>query len=319
MKLYLRKALVLIGPLALCYLLATTDWHAVSSLIKKGNKMLFLLAVCSIIPTVFFRALRWRLLARNETTLSLSEAISIYSYGIFVGVATPGRLGELIKIAHLKNRGVETVPATSITIVDRLFDMAALLFFGCLAIPTFAPDILYANTSYPSSKVSLMLLLGGGVLTLFSIFFILNYFRKYLLRSKRLTRIYETLEKSLNCLSIKSASVATLLTIVAWLLNYLAFYLANLSLNLGFSFIEISSMAAISSFIALLPISTMGIGTRDAALVWLLAKQGIPKEHALLLSFSFLSLSLLLGLICGLSLFSRAARLNRTVAPIRTT
>jgi uncharacterized membrane protein YbhN (UPF0104 family) len=101
-----------------------------------------------------------------------------------------------------------------------------------------------------------------------------------------------------------------LITGVSWVINYFGTYLFGVSMGLNIGYFEMMSLSAVCSLIALVPISVLGVGTRDAALVLLLARWGGTSSDAIALSTLFLSLNVVTGLACTLSLFTPAANLN---------
>ena len=76
--------------------------------------------------------------------------------------------------------------------------------------------------------------------------------------------------------------------------------------------IELAGISALASLVTLLPISVLGAGTRDLALIVLLAPYGIGRVEALALSTLFLALALANAFMCLPTLFVRAARLDRS-------
>ena len=97
------------------------------------------------------------------------------------------------------------------------------------------------------------------------------------------------------------ATRAVLLTIASWAITYAANYCFSRSLGLPLSFFEMAGISAVCSLVASLPVSIAGAGTRDAALIAILAGYGIGSAKAVALSTLMLSTVLFAGSICALA------------------
>ena len=98
-----------------------------------------------------------------------------------------------------------------------------------------------------------------------------------------------------------TAALVVALTAVSWAITYAANYLYCSSLGLPVGYLEIAAISALCSLIAALPISIAGAGTRDAALIAILAPLGIAPAEAVALSALMLSNVLFVGAVCALS------------------
>jgi uncharacterized membrane protein YbhN (UPF0104 family) len=92
-----------------------------------------------------------------------------------------------------------------------------------------------------------------------------------------------------------------LLTAVSWGVTYGANYCFGLSLGLPLSYFEMAGISAVCSLVASMPISIAGAGTRDAALIAILAGYGIGSAEAVALSTLMLSNVLFAGGVCSLA------------------
>jgi uncharacterized membrane protein YbhN (UPF0104 family) len=97
------------------------------------------------------------------------------------------------------------------------------------------------------------------------------------------------------------AAGAALLTVVSWAVTYAANYCFGLSLGLPLSYFELAGISAVCSLVASLPISIAGAGTRDAALIAILAGYGVGSAKAVALSTLMLSNVLFAGAVCSLA------------------
>ncbi len=82
---------------------------------------------------------RCRLLVSLESTISLTDAIQVVVLGYAVNNLLPARLGEFFRAGLLSERtGLPYVQTLTVTVLERIFDGLALLFFlaiACLIFP----------------------------------------------------------------------------------------------------------------------------------------------------------------------------------------
>ena len=72
--------------------------------VSKVNPWYLATAVILNIPMVFLKSWRWHyLLKMQEVDYGLRQAFPAYFSGIYLGLATPGRLGELSRVFYLTN------------------------------------------------------------------------------------------------------------------------------------------------------------------------------------------------------------------------
>jgi len=84
-----------------------------------------------------------------------------------------------------------------------------------------------------------------------------------------------------------------ILTIVIWLLKFVALFLLSKALRIDIPLWFVLSIGAIGVIVSLLPLSVSGLGTRDAVFIFLLSFYGIPAECGVALSFLFLTYGIL--------------------------
>jgi hypothetical protein len=275
----------LLGIFLLGILIWRLDLATIINLLKSSIWQLILLAVFLNIPMIFIKATRWWYLMRTQSIVyPLSQSFLGYLSSIFVGLLTPGRLGELTKALYItSNNRITMGQALSSVLADRLFDLSALLIVGGVALASII------NFSVWQGWVGVITVAGGLTFTLLLLlteqgFSLLKTFVAPLGKSMAHLFmpggwIFDT-RAGLKQFSILTISIAGMLTALAYLIFFGQCYLLALSLKLPLSFMSTSSATALGSLVSLLPISISGIGTRDAAIVAYLGTYGIPPEKA---------------------------------------
>jgi uncharacterized membrane protein YbhN (UPF0104 family) len=88
-------------------------------------------------------------------------------------------------------------------------------------------------------------------------------------------------------------------TVAAYGLMFVQCWLIARSLGIPLGLGAVAGLMALANLAAFLPISILGVGTRDAVLVALFAHLGLPAEQAVALSFGFLVLNNLVATAAG--------------------
>ncbi len=183
---------------------------------------------------------------------------------MFLGIATPGKLGEAMKIPALISRGLTLKSATGITILDRLMDIAILGLLG-----------IWAIGSLISVKLAGLVLVSVILLGLIA----------FVLRKLTL--------KLLPQIDTNSWARAIALTIINWAVYFLQLWILATGFGLSINpqiFVAIMTLVGI---ISILPIAPAGLGTRDAALLLFFGSLGISAEKTIAFSFTIFALTII--------------------------
>lgn len=279
----------LLGLLLFGALLWQTDIFASINAIKASVWQIILLAVMLNGPMVFVKTVRWWYLMRQQNIhYPVSKSFLAYFGGIFIGFLTPGRLGELIRTAHVSAESrVSLGRAFSSVLADRLFDLFALVAVGSVAL------ISVTRLNVWQSWAGIVFLVGGLALILFLLVTDKGFELTQILGSpvgQRWARLFAPgswlidMRSGLRQLSGLAILNAVALTSIAYAIFFGQCYLLALALALPATFASVSYAVALGNLITMLPISVSGIGTRDAAIVAYLGIVGVPSEIALAFS-----------------------------------
>tara|TARA_Y100001980_G_C14547228_1_gene327672 strand:- start:1921 stop:2625 length:705 start_codon:yes stop_codon:yes gene_type:complete len=206
---------------------------------------------------------------------------------LYIGFVTPGRLGEFVKVIYVKNdKNVSYGKGFSSVLIDRFFDFVLLILLSIIGIW----KLKMINYS---SEVIIVIFLAlvlctFGFLYKKSVFLFLRDF----LFIKRLNNIFPNAKSNYNdfkkgiyqIISYKLIIVFSI-TSVSYVFLVFQSYELILSMGLFIDLISITFFMAISSLVALLPISFSGLGTREAALIFLFSHINFSPENAIIFSF----------------------------------
>lgn len=296
----------ILGLVLLAILIWKIDFHRVLTLMQSANPTLVLVAVALNIPQIGLKAFRWRRLLKSQNiSYPLSSAMLSYFGSIFVGLLTPGRLGEFIKAWHVHHDcKVPTARAFSSVLADRLFDLYALLLFGGAAL---------LSKTVGHQATTLAVFAGAAVALILPLAAFLHegVFAKIRNIGAGLGKVGAKLFSEgswlLNLRSgLKELSTAAVLgsigiTVCAYALFFLQCYLLALSVHLNAGFLQTSFAVALGSLVTLIPISISGLGTREAAVVAYLGSVGVSADaslgYSLLVFVTFYVAGALFGIV----------------------
>lgn len=286
-------------------ILTQIDISETIEIVLKINKILFLSAVALVFPLVFIKALRWKyLMSLQNIKYSIMDSFVMYCSAMYIGLITPGRLGEFTKIAYLKRDGYSIGKSLFSATFDRLSDLIFLIMFG------YAGILLLKNLFKEQIMFLSIFILIPIILLIFVIIkkdFVKKVLGKmfYLLIPGRYKKSFKSglydFRKELRLLNKKSILLIALFTIASWMFYYAETYFLAMSLGMNISFGYLAVTVTIAGFITLIPVSISGIGTRDLTLIILLSPLGVGKEAAISLSILILLMSIfgaIIGYIC---------------------
>jgi hypothetical protein len=237
---------------------------------KNINLVYFAISLLFFVPQTYVSARRWQLILNTQCVISLWKSVSLILASSTLNVILPSKVGDFAKALFLRRSdGLELSKGFSLTFIEKTLDVAGLcvvLLVGALFIPN-------SNSTVSLSMVFSFFVIGVAI-------FMFSYDMRKLKLNWLASKV--GVEKRLNAfLDEWQESVSTqrrdkqrfiiilCLSIFLWFLHIGQVYLFFLSLNSAVSPIVVFAYVPLSIFVGLIPISFGGIGTRDAALIYL--------------------------------------------------
>ena len=278
----LLKLLRVFGVLVFIGILLRIDRLALLQAVTKANLLLITLALVSAFLSYGFKALRWHVLQHAAGLKpDLRASWRTYMIGIFLSVVTPGKVGDLGRAAYLKRAGSSLGLALAITLADRILDIVTIA-----ALAVMSAGWLWGPTAGLIAGASLLGILLVGFIAW-----------------KHGARIMQLFLRPAPLLfpHLRGESLLLLFvtTVFGWALYFLWAILLAYAIGITLPVSTLIAVITIAGIVALIPISPSGFGTRDAALVTLLAPYDISPESAVALGFLMFS-TILISAIPGL-------------------
>ncbi|MCB0278080.1 MAG: flippase-like domain-containing protein [Calditrichaeota bacterium] len=255
-----------IGIALIIYLVKTINEHQdIIPILQKVDEKWIFFAIIIMVPNILLQAWKWWILIRNvKSDLSFWSACGSTLGGMSLGILTPGRIGELGKGLFLDQ--VEKWQITGLALLDRVFNMAAIMIFGLIAYLYILKE-LYLASMFIYIPIALTIL----ILFVFFIYFLLNpeILRAAYNRFEQLHRFKEQTKlffSSLRTLKRRTVTQVLLISCLFQVVVGIQFYMLIVAFEPSLSFAEglVGSFSTVLTK-AVLPISIADLGIRETA------------------------------------------------------
>lgn len=297
-----KKIFRLVGIIILIIILSKVDFQKITAYFSNLNIMFFAVINLLILPALFIKSSRWRyLLHLQGINYSANDSFFSYLGGICAGIVTPGRIGETVKAIYLKQeKNISLSEGLASVFIDRFFDFYILVLLGSIGFFHF---LNIKNVRYD--------------VLVFLILFLFLF--PFLLFNKAFTErtgkiIYKSMISGLDQnffegqfksffsavkkIILQRVYLPFVLTILAYLLYFWQCYLLAHLASIDISYMTVMFFVSVANLVSIIPITILGIGTREASLIYLFSMHGLNAEGALVYSFLlFVSFYLISGLL----------------------
>jgi uncharacterized membrane protein YbhN (UPF0104 family) len=279
----------LVGIVLFLALIWRVDKRAVWKSLTSADLNLLTAGVLAQCAVLLSKGCRWHVLNEGQGNLAvfsrnLGQCLESYAIGVF----TPGRIGELIKMGHVAADGGSPVQAGLLVLAERAMDLGlfvvaagSALAFGLLAgvLPVFGVAIIVGGLAILS--VACGLLLHVGVVQRLAKFPGASRFIRF---GGRVTRHRHP---------VRMTSVVVLLSIAGTCAHFVSCHFLARSVSLQSPFLCTTGAMAIAGLLTLVPVTVLGLGTRELTLLYVLGDY--PESQVL----AFSALVLLVAQIGG--------------------
>lgn len=249
--------------------------------------------------TIHLKVVRWDALLRTRgIRYPLRRLWTAFSASLYLGLFTPGRLGDVLRIHYLRRDSqVPYAEGLATVVMDRICDLYVLSVFAALGIVRFhsviVGDIAYlAWSSLAASILAPLLVLVPGVAE-----------RAMRTISSRFGISRDTKDITLFLDSLRTQARASwgrilLLTIAAFLASSAQGWLVARAMGIHLDYDVVICLLALATLAGLLPITMSGIGLREALFLLIFPFLGYAAEQGVTFGLLvFVVIYIALGLI----------------------
>lgn len=276
------------------------DWREVQQALGQVRLLWVALVLAAMIGNVFLSALKWRtLLGIHGLSLPLGLLSRYYFTAMFLNNFLPTSIGgDAYRIYRTASASRGRSAAVVAVLMERLTGFAALLLLGYLG-----GIVTYARTGDAVSRLVVILGTAGILVAAAGCLALARPgARERLLRSRLLPSRLRPLTDRMGEYGRHPRKVALVaLLSVTFHVSVISYRLLLVhAAGASCSPSSLAVVVAVSSAVALLPISLNGIGLLDGSYVVLLTHYGVPEARALLVMLLIRLLHVPLTLIGGI-------------------
>lgn len=264
----MRHGAKAIGLALFLWLLARIDRQLLLTQLWHVDISLLIVSLMTLLLSYALKVIRWEMLiAAAGLPTGVRFAWETYNVGTFLGMITPGKVGEFGRVGYLHRAGMSVKKAIAVVFIDRLFDVAIIALLSIIAA--------YILFGLYWLMVGVSVFLLGSVAVTGSLF----WFRRMESTASHMSFLHLLFSRPKLLVALMALTVCSWLIYCAWSVLLLW------SMGVNVSLLPFMSAIIFAGIIALLPIAPSGLGTRDASLIWLLHPLGIGASQAVALSF----------------------------------
>ena len=258
------------GIILFIVVLFRVDLKEIWEHIRVVSPLFLILAILSQLVLLLVKGLRWnRMSDRKNDREAYLQSMGEFMESYAIGVITPGRLGELVKAGYQSTRS--GVFASGLRVMaERGLDVgffvmvagAALLFELLVTLPVMV-GYLVSGTGVLIFVATVLLFSSEGLVRL-------------------LKRLFGRFTVDFEKYDLSSTLSIIVLSLISNAFAFISCWFLALGLGMPLSVLGVSGGVAIAGLINILPITIMGLGTREVAFLFIFHE--LPVSQVLALS-----------------------------------
>jgi hypothetical protein len=285
---FFKKFMPVIGIILLLYIIYNVGTDKIITTFLKIAPLYVILAATLTIPRILIRNIAWqRILKLQKIHLSFIQSLKIFLIGYFYGSITPAYMGQLMRIPYMKDK---TKQPTGKLFINCIIETAVhtLSLYGMIVVGAFLV-IDYFPEALPLAIILLIsLLLFYGLFLKAERGEKIFHFLIKIFIPKKIKPMFTLFVNSFykDFPNVKKLIIPFLLGIPTWIIIYSQIYILGLSLDIEVPYFIFLMIYPIANLVAFIPITSAGLGTREATLVFLFSFFGMSPEKAVVISLA---------------------------------
>lgn len=244
-----------------------------------------------------FRFYRWWwLLNRAGYSFPIAKGVLSYLAG-FAYTATPGKVGELIRIRYFAKFGVPSECTFGAFVFERSCDLVAVLLLSLFIITD--SEFLLVAIGFVLVIVGSILLCALKPALLLSLEYYFDKLRIPLI-PKALAFLHVGISHCRSWFTIADIAMGLVMGLAAWSVVGLSFVYLQSHFTDSVPFLEALSIYPLSMLVGAASMIPGGVGSTEGAIMLLMGQYGVPVAVSLLLSIVIRISTLWFGILVGL-------------------
>jgi uncharacterized protein (TIRG00374 family) len=282
-------------------LLGYTFWRAdpreVWDVVKRATLLPLLVAAVLVIVDRAIMAYRWFVLLRPLEGRDLPPfkvILRIFFVSTFVGTFLPASIGgDAVRAYSLSNHKVPIADSMASVVVDRMLGVLSVLLMALLGL-TIARDLAASRAVLLALGITAMACLAAAVLIFSDTADRLAERLIARLPGNRVRRATSSLFGAIRRYSTHHGALGNVLlsSVAVQVLRVIQAYFLGVSIGMQQPLLTYFAFVPLILLIMFLPITANGIGTGQAAFLWLFSRVGTPHDEAFALSILFIALGI---------------------------
>jgi uncharacterized protein (TIRG00374 family) len=275
----------LLGIILFVFVLTRIDFASFLSLLSDVRIRFIVLALLLLVIEVMLRSFKWRLLVQIfDRNYPLKNAVSTYLIGYAFGAITPAKSGDVIKSVDLsRTTGMDMRISVSLAIFDKIVD--ASILFGLTLVSSIVVIFLFSDVNR-----YIIPLIAALIVFFIIFFFLLIKDIRFLLRPVYELFVPDRLKSKAKEVYLAFVGVINhakgnilfyyyiLIAVLDWTLLFSLSWVFSLAIGLDVPWFYFVIFVPIISTITLLPITVLGLGSRETASLFLFSLIGLSTE-----------------------------------------
>jgi uncharacterized protein (TIRG00374 family) len=301
-------------------LLGYTLWRAdpreVWDVCKRATLMPLLIAMALAILDRAVMAYRWFVLLRPLEGRELPPfrtILRIFFVSTFVGTFLPASIGgDAVRAYSLANHRVPIADSMASVVVDRMLGVLSVLLMALLGL-ALARDLAASRAVVVALGLTALACVAAAGLVFSDLADRVAERVISRLPWERIRRAAGSLFVSIRRYSTHHGALANVLasSIGVQVLRVVQAYFLGVSLGMQLPLITYFAFVPLILLIMFLPITANGIGTGQAAFLWLFSRVGVPRDESFALSILFIALGIV-GNLPGAAYYLRGTPTDRS-------
>jgi glycosyltransferase 2 family protein len=261
----IKKSLPFIGLILFIYTIYQLDITKIKDAFFSIHPFYILLILPFTFPRILIRNYTWQLILKEQNIhVSFINSMKIFLIGYFYGSITPGYLGQLMRIPHLKEYtgqpyGKLFINSTIETIIHT-FSLYAMILIGAFLVLGDFPELFMIAAVWMTIFLSFLLFFVGKNRGEWFFKFVIRYFipKKFRCHLNRFSdSFYQDFPR------IKSLFLPISIGVLTWIIIFSQKYLLVHALDMSIPYLYFLLLFPLANAAGFIPISFAGLGTRE--------------------------------------------------------